>query len=71
MATRAVAEPAGVLRVVERVVADPAEAPVRAAMLSSRCWGSPCAATFVRIPPLADLAPDRLVATLAPTCSTT
>jgi len=55
-----------VLRLVERIVADPAEAPVRAAMVSSQVLGVALCRYVVKIPPLADMAPDVLVATLTP-----
>ena len=55
-----------VLRLVERVVADPAEAPLRAAMVSSQVLGVAVCRYVVKIPPLAQLDPDALVATLAP-----
>ncbi|MCA1842434.1 MAG: TetR family transcriptional regulator [Actinobacteria bacterium] len=55
-----------VLRLVERVVADPAEAPVRAAMVSSQVLGVALSRYVVQIPPLADLDPEMLVATLTP-----
>jgi AcrR family transcriptional regulator len=55
-----------VLRLVEQVVADPAEAPVRAAMISSQVLGVALCRYVVRIPPLAGMAPEMLVATLTP-----
>jgi AcrR family transcriptional regulator len=55
-----------VLRLVERIVSDPAEAPVRAAMVSSQVLGIALCRYVVKIPPLADMAPDRLVTTLTP-----
>ena len=54
-----------VLRLVERIVPDPAEAPVRAAMVSSQVLGVALCRYVVKIPPLADMAPDTLVTTLS------
>jgi hypothetical protein len=50
------------LRLVKRVVADPAEAPVRAAMISSQVLGVALCRYVVRIPPLAELDAQTLVA---------
>ncbi len=55
-----------VLRMVERVVADPAEAPVRAAMISSQVLGIALCRYVVKIPPLVDMDAEMLVAALAP-----
>jgi len=55
-----------VLRLVERVVADPAEAPVRAALVSSQVLGIALCRYVVQIPPLVDMGPETLVAALAP-----
>jgi hypothetical protein len=51
---------------VEQIVADPAEAPVRAAMVSSQVLGVALCRYVVQIPPLADMDPEMLVATLTP-----
>ena len=55
-----------VLQMVRRVVADPAEAPVRAAMVSSQVLGVALCRHVVGIPPLAGLDGESLVAVLAP-----
>jgi len=55
-----------ILPLVGRVVADPAEAPVRAAMISSQVLGVALGRYVVGLPPLAALDREALVAVLAP-----